>query len=68
VLLAFIMYISGTLNIVEEKPTELHEALIETNDEESFPPFQYQLDLKFLLSIPTVKIGCMSILLSNVVF
>ncbi|CAI2365963.1 unnamed protein product [Moneuplotes crassus] len=67
VLLTFIMHVSGTLNIKKVKPTRFLEALSKSVDEESLPTPETKIDLKFLLSLPTVKIGCMSILLSNMV-
>jgi len=67
VLLAFIMYVSGTLNMKDVKSTRFLEVLSKSVDEESVTTPETKIDLKFLLSLPTVKTGCMSILLSNIV-
>lgn len=54
VLLSFIIYVSGTLNVEEEEEeSEFEKPMMgNQNDEESFTPSEHQIDWKFLLRIP----------------
>mmetsp|Transcript_31532 Transcript_31532/g.27921 ORF Transcript_31532/g.27921 Transcript_31532/m.27921 type:complete len:133 (-) Transcript_31532:447-845(-) len=62
--------LTGVLNEKSKIDDEIHQRLIEniddreTTDEEII---KTKLDLAFILSLPTVKFGCVSILLSNIV-